>query len=192
MISVLQENSGARRLLAGWLLLALGALALAAVFSLLVVATRTPLLSGLENSRDLFRSALVLHVNFIMVVWLLVCAAGLWTLAAGGSGRLHWAALLLAGAGAAAMAAAPFFGTPLAILSNYVPVLDSRLFLSGLVIFASGIALCGVVSAADMVRQLAATTLPPLPTHPHPNLPLEVEGTIALPPSGGKLEGGVG
>ncbi len=31
---------------------------------------------------------------------------------------------------------------------------------------------------------------PPLPTHPHPNLPLEGEGTIALPPSGGKLEGG--
>jgi adenosylmethionine---8-amino-7-oxononanoate aminotransferase len=28
------------------------------------------------------------------------------------------------------------------------------------------------------------------PTHPHPNLPLEGEGTIALPPSGGKLEGG--
>jgi adenosylmethionine-8-amino-7-oxononanoate aminotransferase len=30
------------------------------------------------------------------------------------------------------------------------------------------------------------------PTHPHPNLPLEGECTIALPPSGGELEGGRG
>ncbi len=153
---VLQENHGARRLLAGWLLLALAALVLLTLYALLVAAARTPLLSGFDASRELFQSALVLHVGFAMVVWLLVYAAGLWTLASGDAGPFRWAALILAGAGAAAMALAPWFGTPLALLSNYVPVLDSRLYLSGLVLFAAGIALCGAASAGDIVRALRA------------------------------------
>ena len=155
-IGVLQDNNGERRLLASWLLLALGALALSTVYAVLVVLTRTPLLNAFAGTRELFRNSLVLHVNFAVVVWLLVCAAALWTLAAGGAGRFRWAALMLACCGAAAMAIAPWFGTPLAVLSNYVPVLDSRLFLSGLSVFIAGIVLAGAASVRDMLRQLRA------------------------------------
>ncbi|MBI5437516.1 MAG: UDP-glucose/GDP-mannose dehydrogenase family protein [Nitrosomonadales bacterium] len=47
------------------------------------------------------------------------------------------------------------------------------------------------VGTADKVRQAVQEELTKrgIP-HPHPSLPLEGEGTIAIPPSGGKLEGG--
>ena len=156
---VLRENHGTRRLVAGWLLLAVSALALSTVYAVLVVVTRTPLLNSFSFTRELFRSALVLHVNFAVVVWLLVCAAGLWTLAAGGVGPVRRAALWLACSGAAVMAVAPVFGTPVPILSNYVPVLNEPIFLAGLITFVSGIALCGAASAGDIVRRLAPPIL---------------------------------
>lgn len=153
---VLQKNPGARRLVAGWLKFALGALALSTVFAMLVVGTRTPLLSGFAFAQEFFRSALVLHVSFALTVWFFVCAAAMWTLAAGGSGPVRRAALALACAGAAAMTVAPFLGTPLPVLSNYVPVLDSRIFLFGLAGFVAGVALCGAASVGDIVHRLRA------------------------------------
>lgn len=156
MDAAFQENPGARRLVAGWVKFALSALALSTVFAMLVVGTRTPLLSGFAFAREFFRSALVLHVAFALVVWFFVCAAAMWTLAAGGSGPVRRAALALACAGAAAMTIAPFLGTPLPVLSNYVPVLDSRIFLFGLAGFIAGVVLCGAAATGDIVRRLKA------------------------------------
>ena len=152
----LRENLGARRLIAGWLLLALTALAMSTVYAVLVVITRTPLLNGFGIARELFRNSLVLHVNFAVIVWLLVCAAGLWTLAAGGVGSWRKAALLMAAVGALGMAVTPLLGTSEALLSNYVPVLDSRIFLAGLTCFATGIVLCAAASVGDITRRLRA------------------------------------
>lgn len=154
MKAALHENQDMRRLAAGWLLLALAALTLSVACAVLLVMARAPLPGGFAASIELFRSALVLHVGFAVVVWFLSAAAGLWTLAAGGAGHLRWAALGMAGAGAVAMVAAPLFGSPVPVLSNYVPVLDSPMFLAGLVWFIAGIALCGAASAGDMVRRL--------------------------------------
>lgn len=156
MEATLQENHGARRLVAGWLKFALAALALSTVFAMLVVGTRTPLLSGFAFAKEFFRSALVLHVSFALTVWFFVCAAAMWTLAAGGSGPVRRASLALACIGAAAMTIAPFAGTPLPVLSNYVPVLNSRIFLFGLAGFVAGVALCGAAAAGDIVRRLRA------------------------------------
>ncbi|MDO8412620.1 MAG: cbb3-type cytochrome c oxidase subunit I [Gallionellaceae bacterium] len=148
------QNQSARRLAAGWLLLALAALGLAALCAILLVAARSPLFGGFAAPRDLFRSALVLHVGFAVVVWFLAAAAGLWTLAAGNSSRWRWTALLLAACGAVAMAMAPWFGTPTPVLSNYIPVLDSPLFLAGLSAFMAGIAIAGMASLANILRKL--------------------------------------
>ena len=153
---MLRENHGTRRLIGGWLLLAVAALALSTIYAVLVVATRTPLLNDFGVARELFRNSLVLHVNFAVIVWLLVCAAGMWMLAAGGTGASRRVAFLLAAGGAVSMAVTPLFGITPAILSNYVPVLDSRIFLSGLVCFAVGILLCGISTVGDIVRRLRA------------------------------------
>ena len=143
-----------RRQIAAWLMLAVGALALSTLYAVLVVATRTPLLSGLPATRELFRNVLVLHVSFALIVWMLVCAASLWSLAAGSYSTLRRFAQILAYAGALSMALTPLLGAAPAILANYVPVLDSRIFLAGLSSFALGIALCGASAASDIVQRL--------------------------------------
>ena len=158
MQAVLRENYDTRRLVAGWCLLALSALALFTVYAILAVVARTPLLNSFDFARDLFRSSLVLHVNFAVIVWLLVCAAGIWTLASGQTGNIRRSALMLAGVGAAAMAVAPFIDSSTPILSNYVPVLNGQIFLTGLVGFISGVILSGAASFGGIVQRLTRHT----------------------------------
>src|SRR5689334_21882796 len=71
---LLAQDHAARRLVAGWGLLALVALALSTLCAALVVAARAPLPGGLGLLAGMFRSALVLHVNLAVVVWFLAAA----------------------------------------------------------------------------------------------------------------------
>ena len=144
-----------RRLAAGWLLLALTALALSTLCAVLLVAARSPVLGTLASSGELFGRALVLHVSLAVVVWFLACAAAIWTLAAGAvASPSRWTALALASAGLAAMVIPLFFGAAQPVLANYVPVLDHPVFLAGLVLFVAGVALCGAASVLDVFRRL--------------------------------------
>ncbi|MDO8991382.1 MAG: cbb3-type cytochrome c oxidase subunit I [Sideroxyarcus sp.] len=154
MENALKNDAGMRRLAAAWLLLALAALTLSTCFAVLVVAARTPLFGELGTSATLFRSALVLHVGLAVVVWFLAAAAGVWTMAAGRAGRVRWIAWGMATGGVLAMVLALFAGSSVPVLANYLPVLDSPLFLGGLALFLCGIAWCGVMSAAPLVRRL--------------------------------------
>lgn len=135
-----------RRTLAfAWLLLGIGALAASGVFSILLVAARTPGVKDLLPVADFFRVTLVAHVDLSVLVWFLAFAAMLWSLA--GSARapgLARTALALAASGAALMALAPFVQRAPAIMANYVPVLDGAVFLGGLVLFATGVLLACV------------------------------------------------
>ncbi|HJV51945.1 MAG TPA: cbb3-type cytochrome c oxidase subunit I [Noviherbaspirillum sp.] len=155
MDAVLRARPEVRRLVAGWFLLALLALALSTACAVMLVAARIPLPGGIVASVSLFRSALVLHVGLAVVVWFLSCAAGLWTLAAGekASGA-RLLAMALAYAGVLAMMLALFLGTSAPVLANYIPVLDNPVFLLGLGWFLGGIALCGATSIAGILRQL--------------------------------------
>lgn len=141
----------ARRMLAtAWLALAMLALAGAGAFSLLLVAARTPQLMHLFPTLDFFRVALVVHVDLSVLVWFFAVAGMLWSI--NGSTRLlplGWSALALTAAGAALLAAAPFLAPGRAIMSNYVPVIDSAPFLAGLAVFAAG-------AAATTLRGLVA------------------------------------
>ncbi len=138
----LDVATDARRTLAvSWLGLGVIALAASGVFSLLLVASRTPLLKDLIPIADFFRVALVVHVDLSVLVWFLAFGAMLWNLA--GAPRAlaaGWAGLGIAACGAAAMALAPFVERATPIMSNYVPVLDGRLFLAGLTTFSVGVA----------------------------------------------------
>ncbi len=133
----------ARRGLAfSWLVLGVVALLASGVFSLLLVASRTPGLKDALPVADFFRVALVVHVDLSVLVWFLAFGAMLWTLA--GSARaiaLGRIALLVAGAGALTLSAAPFVSRELPVMANYVPVLDGPVFLAGLALFAAGVTL---------------------------------------------------
>jgi cytochrome c oxidase subunit I len=144
-----------RGLAAGWLLLALTALALSTLCAVLLIAARTPLFGTVAASGELFGRALVLHVSLAVVIWFLACAAGFWTLAAGTAANpLRWAALVLAAAGMVVMVTPLFFSAAPPVLANYVPVLDHPVFLVGLALFLTAVALSGAASLRGMVHQI--------------------------------------
>jgi hypothetical protein len=130
-----------RGLALGWLGLGLAALAASGVFSLLLVASRTPGVNRLFPIADFFRVTLVVHVDLSVLVWFLAFAASLWSIAADARAiAFGRAGLAVATAGAAVMAAAPFLERAVPIMSNYVPVLDGRIFIAGLILFVTGVA----------------------------------------------------
>lgn len=149
----LQRN--VRRLAAGWLLLALGALALSTLFAVLLIASRTPWFGSFFTSGDLFGRALVLHVGLAVVVWFMASAAAFWTLASGAAASaLRWVALGSSGVGLIAMVFSLFIGAARPVLANYVPVLDHPVFLTGLALFIAGVAFTGAGAVGGMRRRV--------------------------------------
>jgi hypothetical protein len=139
-----------RAIAVGWLGIALGALVLSGVFSILLVAARAPFLAPLFPVADFFHVALVVHVDLSVLVWFVACAGLMWTL--NGAPRfpgLGWSALAFTAVGTLLMSAAPFVGRGHPVIANYVPVLDDPAFLAGLVVFTVG-------GAALTLRALAA------------------------------------
>lgn len=145
-----EDAARTRRLVRAWLALAVGAIGLSTLLSFVLVAARTPGLSELAGLESNFRVALVLHVNLAALVWFLAIGSVLWSrLADAGRPRwmpLRWTGYGLALAGVAAMVAAPLADPGPALLTNYVPVLDSRLFLAGLTWFVIGALLSAAVA----------------------------------------------
>jgi cytochrome c oxidase subunit 1 len=142
-----------RTLATAWLGLGLLSLIGAGVFSVLLVLARTPVLQHLFPVADFFRVALIVHVDLSVLVWFIALGGVLWSI--NGTRRLAglgWAALALAAAGTALMSLAPFFGRGVPIMSNYVPVLDDPVFLSGLTVFGGGFLLLTLRSLAAVPR----------------------------------------
>jgi hypothetical protein len=137
----------------GWLWLAMAALVGSGLFSILLVASRTPGVNRLLPAADFFHVALVVHVDLSVLVWFVAVAGMLWSLAASARGlRSGWTALGLAAVGAAAMALAPFFGGGTPVMANYIPVLTGPLFIAGLVLFGAACALLVLRTLAQAPR----------------------------------------
>ncbi len=125
-----------------WLWLATLAVAASSLFAILIVLARVPAIGNLFPGTQFYRVALTLHVDLSQLVWFSAFAGLLWSLASGPTGRtMEKLALALCGLGVVAMALAPAIGAVTPIMSNYLPVLDSRLFLAGAIAFAGGLAL---------------------------------------------------
>ncbi|HEX6318060.1 MAG TPA: cbb3-type cytochrome c oxidase subunit I, partial [Burkholderiales bacterium] len=144
--------AGARRALAaGWMWLALASLVGSGLFSILLVLSRAPYVKDFFPFADFFRVALVVHVDLSVLVWFAAFGGLLWSLhAAPRLLGLGWAALALCAAGTLVMSLAPFAENAAPVMSNYVPVLDGGVFLSGLLVFALG---CAVL----ILRSMAVT-----------------------------------
>src|SRR5688572_15905112 len=126
----------------GWLVLAIGALVASGVFSVLLVLSRAPYVKDVFPLVDFFRVALVVHVDLSVLVWFSAFAGLLWTLHGGARALwIGWAGLAGAVAATFAICAAPFIEPGAALMTNYIPVLDSPLFLRALVLFGVSFAL---------------------------------------------------
>lgn len=142
-----------------WLLLATGAIGLSALFAVLLVVARTPLLQQLFGGADLFHTVLVLHVNFSVLIWLLSFGAVSWSLSIP---TLHPVvdpfAFGLVIAGALLLSLSPLITPPpQPVMSNYIPILHSPAFLTGLCSFAAGIGLYALRRLLVVAKDNAAS-----------------------------------
>ncbi len=131
-----------RAILAGWMLLAVGALAAAGLLALLLPTLRSP---GAETwfpfpIDAFFQVTLVTHVVMSFVVWFLAMLGGLAAMVRPG-GIASRTGLVLAVTGAALLlfTAMANLGEPMLI--DYVPVLNSPLYYAGLALLAIGVSL---------------------------------------------------
>jgi len=142
----------------GWLVLAIGALVASGVFSVLLVLSRAPYVKDVFPLVDFFRVALVVHVDLSVLVWFSAFAGLLWTLHGGARALwIGWAGLAGAVAATLAICAAPFIEPGAALMTNYIPVLDSSLFLRALVLFGASFAV--IVGRALAVAPCVGTRL---------------------------------
>jgi hypothetical protein len=134
----------------GWLVLATAAVAASALFAILIVMARVPGLGALFPGTEFYRVALTLHVNLSQWVWFMAFAGMLWSLAARRApGLWGWTALALAALGALLMAISPALGAVRPVMSNYMPVLDSPVFLAGLAIYGLAVLISASAAITD-------------------------------------------
>ena len=140
------DSRALRGELVGWAWLAIGALAVAGVFALLLALSRIP---GMDKAPlwpiDFFYKGLVIHVVFSLVIWLLGVFAFLTataTLRIGGDIRARALGRIgqtLALAAFPCLFAPAFFDATQPELTNYVPLIRHPLYDLGLILLALGI-----------------------------------------------------
>jgi hypothetical protein len=145
-----------RRLLAGWLGLAVGSLVVAGLFAAVAAFARTPVVYRLFSA-GAFQLALVGHVTFAFTVWFVAFAGALWVYVAWRanlalSARWSWAGLSVATTGTALLAVPAFTGGGRPYLSDYVPAIDHRLFWAGLALTGLGVGVQAVAYLAAYGR----------------------------------------
>jgi cytochrome c oxidase subunit I len=121
-----------------WLLLGTTALAIAGLFSLVLVVARTPQLASLPFFTALFHQALVVHVDLSVLVWFLAIACLMWSLLTTGNSMMEKAAQICFTLGMTAMTLSPLDTRGEALMSNYIPVIHSPLFFVGLALILCG------------------------------------------------------
>lgn len=133
------EDAGVRRLLTGWLGLALFSLVAPGLLVILIVLARTPTINEWIPWVGSFKTALVIHVDLLVLVWFLAFAAILGVLNSTGRGlAVARLGLGLAVAGAAILALSPLLATGVPHMNNYVPVLENGPFFIGLILYLAG------------------------------------------------------
>ncbi|MCB1888247.1 MAG: cbb3-type cytochrome c oxidase subunit I [Rhodocyclaceae bacterium] len=132
------DSSGeaSRGLTVHWLAFAATSVALSGLFAVLIALARVPAIGQLFPGAEFYKVALTLHVNLSQGVWFMAFAAVLWTFhQAREHPALDRGILWLAGLGALGITLSIAIGTPQPLMSNYLPVIDSPTFLSGLLVF---------------------------------------------------------
>lgn len=124
-----------------WFLLGVICLALAGFFAILLVGARSPILMNIIPYKDFFKTALIVHVNLSVFVWLSSFAACLWSLGKVNSNKLEHIYFGISTLGAVLMTISPFLAEGNPLLNNYYPMLQNTYFKFGLGLYALGLLL---------------------------------------------------
>ncbi len=121
-----------------WLKNGVIALAIAGLYSIVLVLLRTPQLSHFFADKSMFKSALVIHVNLSVLVWLLSIMAMSWSLNNFKTGfeRIY---SILAFLGMLLMALSPLYPESVPVMNNYIPMIENIVFILGLSLFGVGV-----------------------------------------------------
>lgn len=131
LIEQLREN----KLTTYWVRNAILSLGLAGIYSLILVLLRTPQLNNLFSNSTIFKSALVVHVNLTVLIWLLSITAAIWSNNFKSS-LFSTIYIIVAAIGTILIAISPFCGKHKAIMNNYIPMLENITFIFGLSLFS--------------------------------------------------------
>jgi len=127
------------RLAVGWLCVAVGFLLASGVYPLLLALART---TYEMPWKDFFYTALVLHVDFTVLWWLLAIAGVFWSLnSTSRAVSTGWAALMLVVIGGILTGISPLTNTANPLTNNYVPILENHYFIKGMIVFGGGVLL---------------------------------------------------
>ncbi|MDQ6957750.1 MAG: cbb3-type cytochrome c oxidase subunit I [Mariprofundaceae bacterium] len=144
------------RLAVGWLCVAVGFLLASGVYPLLLALART---TYEMPWKDFFYTALVLHVDFTVLWWLLAIAGVFWSLNSTSRAiSTGWLALVLVVVGGILVGISPLAGAANPLTNNYVPMLENRFFIKGLIVFGGGILL--LVLRSMMASPMRLIVLP--------------------------------
>lgn len=147
-------DKASRRLSAGWLTLGIAALVAAGLLAILLVMARTPYIKDIFPWNNFFKTAMVVHVDLSVLMWFLPCAGIIWSYNSTDRHlKLGWLALCLAALGTAVVVVSPFVGSGDPLMNNYFPVIESPVFLTGMILFGIGFTLL-------VIRSLSLTSSP--------------------------------
>ena len=151
MHSVAVAGGASKALARAWLWLGLMALIGSGLLAILLVLSRTPGIQDVFPLKDMFRAALVVHVDLSVAIWFMAFAAVIWSaLGRDGVAWLGWGGFALAAVGTAVMTVSPFLPGADPVLNNYIPVLQQNVFYASLW-------LCGAGFSLTVLRALLTT-----------------------------------
>ncbi|WP_375318846.1 hypothetical protein [Candidatus Tisiphia endosymbiont of Oplodontha viridula] len=123
-----------------WLKNGIISLALAGVYSIILVMLRTPVLVNLFPNTEIFKSALVVHVNLSILVWLISVTACIWSYNLQPTTSII-TYVILAFFGTALIALSPLCGQNFPVMNNYIPMLENIMFILGISLFGVSVLL---------------------------------------------------
>jgi cytochrome c oxidase subunit 1 len=132
-----------------WCKIGIFALAISGLYSVVLVLLRSPGISDLITNKDFFRTALVIHVDLSVLVWMLAGSCVIWLQHISNCAIQDAVRIIskLAFAGIVLILISPLTSleaTP--ILNNYIPMLDNFWFVLGLSIFASSVLIISMLT----------------------------------------------
>lgn len=123
-----------------WLYLSIFSLTISGLYSILIVALRTPILRDLFLDKGFFKTALIIHVDCSVVLWFLSFAMVFITSICNKSYNFVLNILCVtAYLSLALICISPFVSESVAIINNYVPILHNIYFILGISLFATSI-----------------------------------------------------
>jgi cytochrome c oxidase subunit 1 len=132
-----------------WTKLGILALGLSGLYSIALVFLRTPGITDLIINKDFFKTALVVHVDLSVLVWLLSGSVIIWLK------NIHFfiprIIYRIAFIGIILIALSPLmYGDP--VMNNYIPMLDNLSFIVGISMFMTVIFIISVMTVSNVPR----------------------------------------